>query len=165
MGAAGECCGPFFCLLHYTLFLPIFLTYSFSKVYIMSYTFFPLFLTYSCMSPVLLVTVQKQNRGKGSKIWVRARNWPPRTLQTQKHRQIRRLRDPNPMEDVPDQDSANIPERKIRAYFAYPSKTGLKSGQGSYLHLDWTLWTTLVWNPIGYFSIAEVNHSGAPCTL
>ena len=29
-----------------------------------------------------------------------------RTLQTQKHRQIRRLGNPNPMEDVPDQDSA-----------------------------------------------------------
>ena len=29
-----------------------------------------------------------------------------------KHRQILRLGDPNPMDDVPDQDSAKIPETK-----------------------------------------------------
>jgi len=32
---------------------------------------------------------------------------------SQKHRQIRRLGDPNPMDHVPGQDSAKIPEKKI----------------------------------------------------
>ena len=43
---------------------------------------------------------------QGSKICIRARHSPPRTLQTETHRQIRRLRPANPMEGVPDQDSA-----------------------------------------------------------
>ena len=42
----------------------------------------------------------------------------------QKHRQIRRLRYPNPMEDVPHQDSAKKYGNKLKLYFAYPSKTG-----------------------------------------
>jgi len=37
----------------------------------------------------------------------------PRTLQTPKHRRIPRLRDPNPMEDVPDQDLAENPEEQV----------------------------------------------------
>ena len=41
----------------------------------------------------------------------------------QKHRLIRRLRDPNPMEYVPDQDSAPNPG-KLQVYFAYPSNPG-----------------------------------------
>jgi len=43
---------------------------------------------------------------QGSKICIRTRISPPRTLQTQKHRLIPRLRHPSPMENVPDQDSA-----------------------------------------------------------
>ena len=46
---------------------------------------------------------------QGSKIWAwtqKSQNWPPRMLRAQKHRRIRRLGDPSPMEDVPDQDSA-----------------------------------------------------------
>ena len=46
------------------------------------------------------------------KICIRARNSPPRRLQTQKHCVIRRLRDPNPMEE-PEQDSATNPETKV----------------------------------------------------
>jgi len=42
-----------------------------------------------------------------SKIYIRTRNWPSRTLQTQKHRQIRHLRDPNPLEDILDQYPSN----------------------------------------------------------
>jgi len=56
--------------------------------------------------PVLLSTTFHFFPRPGSKIWVRARNWPPRMLQTENHRLIRRLQDPNPMEDVLDQDSA-----------------------------------------------------------
>jgi len=45
-------------------------------------------------------------------------------LQTPKHRQIRRLGDPNPMDDAPDQDSAQIQVKKFKLYFAYPSNPG-----------------------------------------
>jgi len=45
-------------------------------------------------------------------------------LRTQKHRQIRRLGELNPMDDAPDQDSAQVPE-KIKRYFAYPSNPGI----------------------------------------
>jgi len=45
-------------------------------------------------------------------------------LRTQKRRQIRRLGDPNPMDDVPDQDSAKILGKKFKLDSAYPSKTG-----------------------------------------
>jgi len=61
---------------------------------------------------------------QGSKLWVRARKWPPRSRQTRKHRQIRSLRDPNPMEDVPDKDSAKIREIEFKLYFACPSNPG-----------------------------------------
>jgi len=37
---------------------------------------------------------------------------------------IRRLRDLNPMEDVPDQDSAKSLGKKFRLYFAYSSNPG-----------------------------------------
>jgi len=41
----------------------------------------------------------------------------------QKHRLIRRLGEPNPMDDAPDQDSAKI-QKKSKLYFAYPSNPG-----------------------------------------
>ena len=41
-------------------------------------------------------------------------------LQTQKHRQIQHLRDPNPMEDVPDQDSAINQKKKFQTLFCLP---------------------------------------------
>jgi len=43
---------------------------------------------------------------------------------TQKHLQIRRLGEPNPMDDVPDQHSAKIHEKKLKLYLAYPSNPG-----------------------------------------
>ena len=52
------------------------------------------------------------------------RNWPSRTLQTQKHRQIRRLCDPNPMKHVPDPDSAKNHGNKLKLYFAYSNNLG-----------------------------------------
>jgi len=42
-------------------------------------------------------------------------------LGTQKHRQIQRLGDPNPMEDAPDQDSAQIPQTK-NEFFCLPTR-------------------------------------------
>ena len=59
-----------------------------------------------------------------SKIWVPAQNCSPRTLQTQKHRLIWCLRDPNPLEDAPDQDSAKNRKNKFKFEFAYPSNRG-----------------------------------------
>jgi len=47
-------------------------------------------------------------------------------LRTQKHRQIRRLGDPNSMDNVPDQDSAKIFEKPFKLYFAYPSRPGYR---------------------------------------
>ena len=44
-------------------------------------------------------------------------------LRTQKHRQIRRLGEPNPMDDVPDQDSAQIPEKKVKTLFCLPEQS------------------------------------------
>ena len=39
--------------------------------------------------------------------------------------QIRRLGEPSPMDDAPDQDSAKIQEtKKLKLYFAYPSNPG-----------------------------------------
>ena len=43
---------------------------------------------------------------------------------THKHLRIRRLRDPNPMEDVPDRDSGKHPPKTIYMYLAYPSNPG-----------------------------------------
>jgi len=63
-----------------------------------------------------------------SKIWIRARNWPPRTLQTQKHRQLRRLRGLNPLEDVPDQDSAKPPRRIFETLFCLPEQSWGRDG-------------------------------------
>jgi len=57
---------------------------------------------------------------QGSKIWIRAQNWPPRTLQTQKHKQIRRLRGLNPMEDGPNLQT------RFNLYFAWPSNPGTR---------------------------------------
>jgi len=37
-------------------------------------------------------------------------------LRTQKHRQIRRLGEPNPMDDVPDPDSGKIPEKSLNLF-------------------------------------------------
>jgi len=45
-------------------------------------------------------------------------------LRTQKHRQIRRLGEPNPMDDVPDQDSAKIFEKKVNTIFCPPEQSG-----------------------------------------
>ena len=59
--------------------------------------------------PPLLGRTLKLLFRQGSKICIRTRNWPPRTLQMQRHWQIRRLRDSNPMGDVLDQDSSNKP--------------------------------------------------------
>ena len=42
-------------------------------------------------------------------------------LRTQKHRQIRRLGEPNPMDDVPDQDSAKVLE-KNKSLFCLPEQ-------------------------------------------
>jgi len=55
---------------------------------------------------VLFAPISYSIPRRGSKIWTWARNQPPRMLQTQKHKQNRRLRDLNSMEDIPDQDSA-----------------------------------------------------------
>ena len=61
----------------------------------------------------------------GSKIWIRARSKPPRTLQMQKHPQIRHLGGVNPMEGFPDQDSATKSlKNKFQLYFACPSNPG-----------------------------------------
>ena len=59
-------------------------------------------------------------------------------LQTQKHRQIGRLSDPNPMEDVPDQDLAPNPETKSKLDFAHPSHPGCKGRQA--LRRVWHDW-------------------------
>ena len=56
---------------------------------------------------------------------IRTRNWPPRALQTQKHRQIRRLRNPNPMEDIPDQDSAKNVQRNWNCIFRFRAIVGI----------------------------------------
>jgi len=45
-----------------------------------------------------------------SKIRIRTGNWPSSRLWIQTHRQTRRLRDLNPMEDIPDQNSAPFTE-------------------------------------------------------
>jgi len=39
--------------------------------------------------------------------------YEPRTIQTHKHRQVRRRRDPTPVEDVLEQDSAKGPEHQL----------------------------------------------------
>ena len=41
---------------------------------------------------------------------------------TQKHWQIRSLADPNPMDDIPDQDSAKITEKKVKTLFCLPEQ-------------------------------------------
>jgi len=38
---------------------------------------------------------------------------------------MQRLGDPNPMDDVPDQDSAKIHAKRLKLYFAYPSNPGI----------------------------------------
>ena len=58
--------------------------------------------------PVLLARTFLLFFRPDSQIWIWARNWPSQMLRTQKHRQFRRLGEPNPMDDVPDQDSAKI---------------------------------------------------------
>jgi len=69
----------------------------------------------SCSGQLFSIFVRQ-----GSEICVRTRNWAPRTLQTHKHGQNRRRRDPNLMEDVPDQDSAQNPGKTIWSLFCLP---------------------------------------------
>ena len=51
-----------------------------------------------------------------------------RTLQMQKDRLIRRLRGLNPMQDVPDQNSAKEQRDKFQNYLASPSNLGVVLG-------------------------------------
>jgi len=53
-----------------------------------------------------------QKTRQGPNIWIRTRSWPSRALRTQNHRQFRRLRDPNPTEGVPNQDTAQIVQKQ-----------------------------------------------------
>lgn len=58
-----------------------------------------------------------------SKIYIRTRLWPSRMLQMQKHQQIRRFGDPNPIDDVPDQDSAPNYENTYWTLFFWPKQS------------------------------------------
>lgn len=84
----------------------------------------PVSLLLFCCFPVLLATIFELCFRPGSNIWIRRWNRSPWTLQTQKHLQLARLGDPDPMQEVPAQDSAQNPKRKFKPDNTYPSNPG-----------------------------------------
>ena len=78
--------------------------------------------------PALLATICFSR--PDSKIWIRHETDRQGRYRHKKHWQIRCLGDPNPMADVPDQDSAKNQGKKWnKPYFAYPSTPGLGLSQ------------------------------------